>query len=53
MVRWFGTNTDVTDRREVGERLRESEDNYRHAVDHIDRLLSAYAQAAEPAAPSE
>ena len=26
---------------------------YRHAVDHIDRLLSAYAQAAEPAAPSE
>ena len=38
ILRWFGTNTDVTDLREAEERLRESEANFRMLADNMDQL---------------
>ncbi|MEO8068304.1 MAG: PAS domain S-box protein [Flavobacteriales bacterium] len=38
ILRWFGTNTDVTELREAEERLRESEVNFRMLADNMDQL---------------
>lgn len=38
IVRWFGTNTDVTEQREAGEALRESEQRFRTMSDNIAQL---------------
>ncbi len=36
--RWFGTNTDITDRVEMEEQLRENEERFRLMADNMDQL---------------
>lgn len=38
VVRWFGTNTDVSERREAEAKLRESEQRFRTMADNISQL---------------
>ncbi len=43
IVRWFGTNTDVTELREIREALRQSEQQFRHMADAMPQIVWAAA----------
>lgn len=39
IIRWFGTNTDITEQRELEKKLRDSEKRFRHMADSIDQMI--------------
>jgi len=43
IVRWFGTNTDVTDQRRTEEALRQSEEKFRATFEHAPLGIAEYA----------
>jgi formate hydrogenlyase transcriptional activator len=45
LLSWYGTNTDIEDRKRAEERLRRSETEYRQIIDAIPQLIAALSPA--------